>query len=76
MSAYRNTPHSATGCTPNLLMLGGEVRTPTQLSSPLPKAEADGDSYIYAAEMRDTTVEKYHLARQKVKFGHCPGKVL
>jgi transposase InsO family protein len=36
MAAYRSTPHSTTGQTPNRLMLGREVTTPLQLLAPSP----------------------------------------
>ena len=36
MMAYRSTPHSTTGETPNRLMLGREAATPLQLLAPVP----------------------------------------
>jgi transposase InsO family protein len=40
MAAYRSTPHSTTGETPNRLMLGREVTTPLQLLAPPPPDES------------------------------------
>jgi len=66
MSAYRSTPHPATGYTPNLLMLGREVCTPNQLLFPLPRIVGDGDHDNYVAQIRDKMEEIYHLARQNL----------
>ena len=41
MAAYRSTPHSTTGETPNRLMLGREVATPLQLLAPIVPEEAN-----------------------------------
>ena len=35
MMAYRSTPHSATGFTPNMIMLGREIRLPSVLNPPV-----------------------------------------
>jgi len=37
MAAYRMTPHSTTGVTPNYAMLGREVRLPCSLIATLPE---------------------------------------
>jgi len=37
MQAYRGTPHTSTGETPNLLMLGRETRVPDHLTYHIPE---------------------------------------
>ena len=65
MSAYRSTPHTATGFSPNMLMFGREVLMPNSLMFPLPKINGvDHDTYIY--EVKDTLEEIYHLVRQNL----------
>ena len=53
MRAYRATPHSITGLTANLLLLGREVRLPDQLHhpTPLPSAQSRA-SFIRDTEAR------------------------
>ena len=46
MAAYRSTPHSTTGETPNRLMLGREVATPLQLLAPIVPEVANRPAWV------------------------------
>jgi transposase InsO family protein len=46
MAAYRSTPHTTTGETPNRLMLGREVTTPLQLLTPPPPDVANRAPWV------------------------------
>jgi len=48
MRAYRSTPHTSTGETPTLLMLGRGTRVPDHLNYHIP--EQDYSIYEYASE--------------------------
>jgi len=58
MRAYRSTPHTTTGETPNLLMLGRETRVPDHLTYHIP--EPDYSIHEYASEL----VEKMKVAHE------------
>ena len=45
-AAYRATPHSSTGLSPNIMMLGREVRTPPELKSGV-TGDVDGNMTLY-----------------------------
>jgi len=58
MRAYRSTPHTSTGETLNLLMLGRETRVPDHLTYHIP--EQDYSIHEYASEL----VEKMKVAHE------------
>ena len=64
--AYRATPHEVTGMTPNLLMLGREVRFPTEVL--VSRDEVVNDevkSYgAYVASLRTRMQHAYKVARK------------
>ena len=80
MMAYRATPHSSTGFTPNMIMLGREIRLPAVLSppvGPIPVTEYIRDlnaklKYVYAKCLGQpvTTMDAYdHLLHKPFKEG-------
>ena len=72
MQAYRSTPHSSTGCSPNLLMFGTENNTPIDLMFPPPpgvpsnqSGGIDGSCYCdYVQWLRDSLLSNYNMARE------------
>ncbi|MES9881558.1 MAG: reverse transcriptase domain-containing protein [Sedimenticola sp.] len=65
-AAYRATPHESTGLTPNLLMLGREVRLPAELvyggrSSCQPEITSYGD---YVDHLRTRMQQSHEIARK------------
>ena len=64
MRVYRATPHSVTGLTANLLLLGQEVRLPDQLyhPTPLPPAQSRA-SFLQDTEAR--LLEAHQLLRDQ-----------
>lgn len=64
MMAYRSTPQESTGLTPNMLMLGREVRTPTDLQYPPPEGDHEYECHTeYAEWVRSVQREAHELAR-------------
>ncbi len=62
-AAYRSTVHESTGLTPNMLVLGREVRLPTELVVDVPKAEVA--SYgEYTSNLRSVMQHAHTVARQ------------
>jgi hypothetical protein len=69
-AAYRATPHESTGLSPNLLMLGREVRLPVEvmLGSAAPNDEEDVTSYgEYVSKLRDRMQHAHAVARKHLK---------
>jgi hypothetical protein len=66
--AYRSTPHSSTGESPNMLMLGREANMPIdlQMEQPLPD-EHDTISTDYALNLRHDLSMAYERARKQLK---------
>ena len=64
--AYRATPHESTGMTPNLMMLGREVRLPVEvmLEHPLQEVTTYGD---HVSEIRNTMRRAHEVARVHLK---------
>jgi hypothetical protein len=64
-SAYRSTEHKATGCTPNLLFFGREVRLPLDILAEKPSCEPKvflpND---YAQWLQNAMSKAHHYARQ------------
>jgi len=63
MRAYRSTPHTSTGETPNLLMFGRETRMPDHLTYHVP--EQDYSVHEYASELVERMKVAHELLREK-----------
>jgi len=63
MWAYRSTPHTSTGETPNLLMLGQETRVPDHLTYHV--AEQDYSVHEYARELVERMKVAHKILREK-----------
>ena len=67
-AAYRATPHESTGLTPNLVMLGREVRLPTELIYGGKANMYNFDSYgEYVDNLRSRMQEAHDIARKNLK---------
>ena len=67
-AAYRATVHESTGATPNLLMLGREVRLPAEVMLGRGKDEKEIASYGgFISELRGKLQHSHDLARQHLK---------
>jgi hypothetical protein len=69
MAAYRASPHSSTGFSPNRLFLGRENRMPIDLLMGLP-IEGGGPSRtadLFVTDVREKTERAYHLARNQLR---------
>lgn len=69
LAAYRASPHSSTGMSPNRLLLGRENRMPLDLVMGLPVIEGDGNENLdnYVAEMKERAEEAYCRAREHLQ---------
>ena len=70
MRAFRGTPHSVTGKTANMMMLGRELRLPVQLDDPALTPKVDRTTYIQELEKRlqqahDVLREQQLVTRQE-----------
>ena len=65
LAAYRMTPHSSTGVSPNKAMLGREVLLPCTLIAAPPEADPPA-STSFAQSFRDTLREAHHTVRQNL----------
>jgi len=63
MRAYRSTLHTSTGETPNLLMLGREIRVPDHLAYHVP--EQDSSVHEYASELVERMKVAHEILREK-----------
>jgi len=63
MRAYRNTPHTSTGETPNLLTLGRETRVPETLTYHVP--EQDSSIHEYDGELVERMKAAHEMLREK-----------
>jgi len=63
MRAYRSTPHTSTRKTPNLLMLGREIRVPDHLNYYIP--EQDCSIHEYASGLVEKMRVAHEILRQK-----------
>ena len=64
MRAFRGTPHTTTGETPNLLMLGRELRLPDQLQY-LPPPQELSARHQYVQDVRQRLEEAHSLLREQ-----------
>jgi transposase InsO family protein len=65
--AYRATVHESTGVTPNLLMLGREVRLPAQLMYSAPTNGSEFISYSdYVEKLKERMEHAHELARKNL----------
>ncbi len=65
-AAYRATPHESTGCTPNLLMLGREVRLPAEVmfGSHTITGESVATYGDYVDKLKETMHHAHEIARK------------
>ena len=75
LAAYRSTPHSTTGETPNRLMLGREVNTPLRLLAPVAPDDTDRNAWVEQlhenfAEAHVRVQEHIGKAQRLQKTGH------
>lgn len=67
-AAYRATPHEATSMTPNMLMLGKEVRLPAQVMFGSNSSESEVTSYgAYVDSLRSRMQHAHDIARENLK---------
>jgi hypothetical protein len=66
-AAYRSTIHPATGFSPNQLMLGREVNSPSDILFPRPAPEEAPEVHDYVRELREKMENCYHIARENLK---------
>ena len=67
-AAYRATPHESTGLTPNLLMLGREVRLPAEVMFGSTTSEGDLTSYgDYVDQLKAHMQHAHELARKHLQ---------
>jgi len=69
MAAYRASPHSSTGYSPNRLFLGRETRMPLDLVMGMP-TEDDGEprsTYVYVQKMKENAETSYAIARKELR---------
>ena len=67
MAAYRMTPHSTTGVTPNCAMLGREVRLPCSLIA-APPEEIPQNLVLYNIRFRDNTRAAHERVRNAIQL--------
>ena len=65
MAAYRSTPHSTTGETPNRLMLGREVNTPLRLLAPV--APDDQERHAWVEQLHDNFADAHLRVQEQIK---------
>jgi transposase InsO family protein len=64
-AAYRSTPHESTGMTPNLLMMGREVRLPSELVFSRNPNSEETTSYVdYVAALKEKMHHAHQVARE------------
>ena len=69
MAAYRASPHSSTGYSPNRLFLGRENRMPIDLLMGLPPREVNGNQSVhdFVANQQELADKAYQLVRQHLR---------
>ena len=69
MCAYRSTVHGSTGCSPNLLMLGREIKLPIDILANTPTEDEMpySCSIEYVQWVREAMLENFEIVRQRLK---------
>ena len=69
MAAYRASPHSSTGFTPNRIFLGRENRMPLDLAMGLPREESNGgiDMNDFVSRQQEMAEDAYGLVRDHLQ---------
>ena len=67
LAAYRATPQETTGQSPNLLMMGREVRMPVDLIAGQPPGEEAVEVTEYGQQLREDLTRIYDMVRRKTK---------
>ncbi|CAG2199591.1 unnamed protein product [Mytilus edulis] len=67
LSAYRSSPHPATGHTPNFMMLGREINISSSILFPFPKEKDYDNEDQYITRLRAKMMEVYSIARNHLK---------
>lgn len=68
-AAYRSTPHESTGLTPNLLMLGREVRLPAEIvygSDTVKQSEKVSSYGNYVEKLKERLQTAHQIARKRL----------
>ena len=73
LAAYRATPHPASGYSPNMLMFGREVNTPSNILYPFPRPEEPETVHEYVSDLRNSLEVIYHTVRKNL-FGTATKK--
>ena len=69
-SAYRSTPHETTRYTPNMLMLGREIRLPSEVTVRTPNNHETLESYgSYVTSLRSKIAKAHEITREHLKTG-------
>ena len=67
MMAYRATPQESTGCSPNLLMLGREIRLPIEVMSGIFPPNSPSCPVKYVQWVQDVLAEAFEFARKSLE---------
>ena len=74
--AYRQSRHDSTGMTPNLMMLGREVRSTAELWFGVNKKQGDRPPTMYVQEIREKLQHAHDIARVHLKNASRRNKLL
>ena len=67
MMAYRATPQKSTGCTPNLMMYGREIRLPVEVMAGATPPDTPQCAIEYVEWVRNVLFEAFAFARRQLK---------
>ena len=68
MMAYRSSVHDTTKCTPSSMMLGCEIRLPTDLALGIPEMRKSKQETDYAYELEKQLVQIHDPARKHIQI--------